>query len=272
MALLLSIALTACGTVTPSIQEFWGNPDNAGALESDVAQQIECELAGALSELHGNIQGKPLLESQYGFVFGWNAQVNLTFAADEQSTLNPTPSFITALHPLAKSQTFTLGLSGTYKNQATRTDKFTITYKVKDFIGGKKFDCKTGRPEPGTLFVRSDLKIKEWLYQALNITVSQGGQSEVSAHPKYPSKIDAISHDIRFDIVSSGGVAPTWKLVRFGTGGNPLLSGQRDRSQDLVLTMGPPDKANPDELGPAAQVSSLSSQLANSINAGRLPQ
>lgn len=263
-ALAVSIALSGCGTTTPNIQEFWGTSGNAAAMESAIAGQIACELANAINDLHDTVKGDELLESQYGYVFGWNAQTQLIFVADEQSTLNPTPSFI---HPLKSSQVFTLGLTGTYKNQATRIDKIAITYKVKDFIGSKKFPCAAGRGSKGTLFVQSDLKIKEWLIAALNVTVSQGGQSEVSAHPRFASKTDAISHDIKFGILSSGGIAPTWKLVRFGTGGNPLISGQRDRSQQLILTMGPPDKADPDQLGPAAQVSSLSSQ----INAARLP-
>jgi hypothetical protein len=266
-SLCLSEALTGCGTTTPNIQEFWGDENDAGAMESAVANEIECELAVAVRAIHRQIHEKPQyereLEARYGYIFGWNAQAVLTFAVDEQSNLNPTPSLIRILHPLSKSQTFTLGLNGNYKNQATRTDKVTLTYKIRDFLEGSDPVCKSGVALKGSVFVRSDLKIGEWLRQALNISASQ---SLLRAAPRYPKKVDAISHDVKFDILWVGGIAPAWKLVKFGTSTNPLLGGQRDRSQDLLLTMGPPDSAHPDQLGPAGRDSILSSQISNAVS------
>lgn len=260
-AIMISTIVSGCGTSTPNIQEFWGSPQNASAMESNIAIQIACELGNAINDLHKEVAGSKVLQGEYGFIFGWTAEVQLTFIADEDTSFNPALSFI---RPLDSAQSFTLGLTGTHKNQATRTDKVTIDYKVSDFLGDKNRPCAAGTPQKGTLFVQSDLKIKDWLESALNIAVTQGRQSERNAHPVF-GKTNAISHDIKFDIVSSGGIAPTWKLVRFGTGDSPLVSGQRDRSQQLTLTMAPPDKANPDQLGPSGQVSSLSSQISAAL-------
>ena len=270
-----SLSLCGCGVVTPNIQEVWGNENDAGAMESAVANEIECELAQVVTQTYRTIHSGRTpaevkeLQNKYGYIFDWNAQTILTFVADEQSTLNPTPSWTSKLHPLSKSGTFTLGLTGTYRNQATRTDKVTLNYRLKDFLQQSNPACDSKVFHKGSLFIQSDLKIGEWLRQALDIAVSQ---SPLPNPPQFPKKVDAISHDVKFDILSSGGVATTWKLVEFGTGSNSLVSAQRDRSQDLLLTMGPPDKANPDQLGPAGQISVISSQLGNAVNLiGRNP-
>ncbi|MER9615451.1 hypothetical protein [Mesorhizobium sp. M0207] len=262
--------LSACGTVTPNIQEFWGSPLNAEAMESEVMTLVACELGHAVSNISTVVDKNPQLAGDYGFLNKWNAQVALTFQVDEQSSVNPTPSFVSKLHPLVDSETFTLGLSGNYKNQATRIDKVSMTYRIKDFVGKKFERCEYGGTYRGTLFVKSNLKIEDWLSASLNVAVSNGPSSKFPVHPKFGGKADTISHDVKFLIVSSGGVAPVWKLVEFGTGQNPLVFGQRDRVQQLVITMAPADLTDPSALGPAGQFSSLASQINSQINSGRI--
>lgn len=154
MLCVAGISLSCCGSYTPNIHEFWGTSQNATAMEAAVAAQISCELGNAINSFHKPNTAR--LASEDGFLFHWLAQVTLTFTVDEQSTLNPTPSFVKKLHPLSKGETFTLGLSGTYKNQATRTDMVILTYRVKNFIGAKRLPCNAGKPHKGTLFVQSE--------------------------------------------------------------------------------------------------------------------
>ncbi|ESY71149.1 MULTISPECIES: hypothetical protein [Mesorhizobium] len=236
-------------------------------MESAVAAQIACELSREVNVVYNESKKHPEGRQNYDFFFGWLAQLQLTFYVDEQTTINPTASFISKLHPLAAGDTFTLGLNASHKNEATRIDKVTLNYKIKDFIGDKPRDgnCGIGRREKGTVFIQNDLKIGEWLEAALNVAVSEGPESDMKAHPTFP-KTTAISHDMKFDIVWSGGVAPSWKLVEFSAGSNPLFASSRDRYQQMVLTLGPPDDKNPNLLGPAAQVSSLASQINSSIH------
>jgi hypothetical protein len=262
----ISFSISACGTYTPKIQEFWGDSENAAAMEALVAGRIACELGKAINGLYDNVKDNEVLWQDYKFFFKWIVQTTLTFTVDEQSTISATPSFISKLHPLAAAETFTLGLSGSHKNQATRVDKVTLTYKVTDFIGAKQFSCENQGFYKGTLFLQSDLKIEEWLSAALNVAVAQGGQSQVTAHPRFNAKPEAIQHDVKFLIVSAGGISPTWKLVDFANGANPLVAAQRDRAQQLLVTMGPPNSQDPDALGPAAQASALASQINAAIN------
>ena len=57
-----------------------------------------------------------------------------------------------------------------------------------------------------------------------------------------PLKSNVLSHEVKFDIISSGNLTPGWKLKQStinGTGN--FLTGSRDRTQDLILTFGPVD-------------------------------
>lgn len=54
-------------------------------------------------------------------------------------------------------------------------------------------------------------------------------------------KLGVYSYDIKFGIVSSGNVNPSWKLINLSTNasGAPLFSAGRTRTHDLTLTFGP---------------------------------
>jgi hypothetical protein len=82
--------LSACGTVTPNIQEFWGSPQNTEAMESEVMTLVACELGHAVNNIASVVDKHPQLAGDYGFLNNWNAQVALTFQVDEQSSFNPT--------------------------------------------------------------------------------------------------------------------------------------------------------------------------------------
>jgi hypothetical protein len=53
---------------------------------------------------------------------------------------------------------------------------------------------------------------------------------------------DSISQEIKFIIVSTGNIQPTWKLVQVSanTGNPPFFSTGRTRTHDLIITIGPP--------------------------------
>ena len=59
-----------------------------------------------------------------------------------------------------------------------------------------------------------------------------------------PFKSNVLSHEVKFEIVSSGNATPGWKLkqVTVNQSGN-LFSISRDRIQDLIVTFGPADPA-----------------------------
>jgi hypothetical protein len=55
------------------------------------------------------------------------------------------------------------------------------------------------------------------------------------------AKYDVYSYDVKFVVVTSGGVNPVWKLVNInaGNGNLPLVNAGRTRTHELVLTFGP---------------------------------
>jgi len=258
-----ALGMSGCGVTSPAIQESWGQQTDVNRIEGAVANEIECELSNGLKTIRDLTAKDTKLRQKYGFVFDWVAQVNYTFYVDEQSSFSPTLSFVNP------TQILTLGLDASHKSEANRTDKVTLVYKVVNLMKGPRFDCAGRGPQPGSVFVTSDLHIGEWLIEALDLSVIQtdlpGGP------PTYPRQAGAISHEVKFEVMTSGGVSPGWKLARFSGGGAPLVSAARDRYQDLLLTLGPPDKGNPDDLGPSGRASVLASQFNSVIQgAGRI--
>ena len=71
---------------------------------------------------------------------------------------------------------------------------------------------------------------------------------------------DTISIEIKFVIVSSGNVTPTWKLLRVSasTGSAPLFGMGRTRTHDLIITIGPNNTATAN--------THLASQIGNSVS------
>ena len=70
-------------------------------------------------------------------------------------------------------------------------------------------------------------------------------------------KADTISYEIKFIIVSSGNVTPTWKLVRVSanSGSTPFFSTGRTRTHDLIVTIGP-NTIQTNDTNLASQISS----------------
>jgi hypothetical protein len=56
-------------------------------------------------------------------------------------------------------------------------------------------------------------------------------------------KLDVFSYDVKFLVVTSGTVTPTWKFVTLtaGPSGSTFVSANRTRTHELILTLGPAD-------------------------------
>src|ERR1700690_346486 len=84
-----------------------------------------------------------------------------------------------------------------------------------------------------------------------NPPIFPGAQSfsRATSYASNSTAQNVIQHDVKFQIVTNGGVTPTWKLVNFtaNTSGQ-FFSLDRDRTQDLLMTFGPAQKnPNTDE-------------------------
>lgn len=91
---------------------------------------------------------------------------------------------------------------------------------------------------------------------------SQGQSGGGKINGEDDSASDAISIEIKFQIVSNGNVNPTWKLVRVSanTGSSPLFGVGRTRIHDLIITMGPNTTRT--------QLTHQASQIGTSVSSG----
>jgi hypothetical protein len=245
--------LGGCGLAVPDHQEFWGTSSDVQDRVNNIANQVRCELrqsVGHLIDSDEQLAAAQHTQPHLTWLANWGAQVTLTLTIEEKSALNPGVSLntprenATSAFPSGKvttSQSFALGFGGNVSSDATRTSKLSFFYKLSDLIKEwrhepKSRPCVPSKPANASLFIESDLKLEEWLYTAVTVDYTDTA--------KYGNEKDVISQDIKFEIVSSANVTPTWKLVRVSanTGNTPLFSATRDRTQDLLITLGPLDK------------------------------
>jgi hypothetical protein len=228
---------------------------------------------------------------------GWIAQVVISLQVDESSALNPGVTLNDTLANAVKTfgvgnsvtvgQSFNLGLGGTLSSTATRIDKFNPQYSI-DFLstpnssqsvcipGNDPFEALAPRSSP--FLIESHLGIKEWLVDAMLVNdylPSDLTHTETkTAAPERPlrstratasappggggaTKADTVSYEIKFVIVSSGNITPTWKLLRASanTGSLPFFALGRTRTHDLIITIGP-DNTTTSNSNLASQISS----------------
>jgi len=184
----------------------------------------------------------------------------LSFQVDETGALNPSASFIT-------SPTFNVGAAATLSSQATRVDKYEFYYAVKPLKlpidGGGNTDCAA---KPSSSLLSGELGILPWLKQALALRIHDLSSPVTSS----AFKQDVLSYETKFIIITSGSANPQWKLVRVATNqsGSSLLSANRTRTHDLLITLGPTggDQGDKKKKGPPApSTMATNSHLASEI-------
>jgi hypothetical protein len=175
------------------------------------------------------------------------------------------------------SQSRAVGLGGTLSSTATRIDKFNPVYDI-DYLmirNGPNSVCNKDRPEidpfrqrgwqpasSSPFIIEGDLGIRDWLFGAIltNVfipsqkkdvpparsTKGAGGAGTAgggSASGGGGVKPDTISYEIKFVIVSSGNITPSWKLVNVSANtSGTFFSAGRTRTHDLIITIGPDDQ------------------------------
>jgi len=85
--------------------------------------------------------------------------------------------------------------------------------------------------------------------QQLKVAQKSKKPTETPETPKPPtdypkigeSTEEVLTYEVKFDVVTSGNVTPSWKLVRVASnqGGAPLFNTQRERTHDLTITFAP---------------------------------
>ncbi|WP_143275371.1 hypothetical protein [Bradyrhizobium canariense] len=226
--------LGGCGTYVPQQQEVWEGPDITGNMAVDIKKHIFCELVHAIKFVNKNlrINDGPSIPDSYG------VQMQITLTVEENSALSAGLVLNQAIRD------GTLGLGGNLSSTATRTDTSYSFYNVGKIAGpAKNHWCDTLEVSASSLLM-SDLGIGAYLLKAVK------AQAELhSSAPAKPDglKLDVLSYDVKFVVVSNGNVTPSWKLVSLSanSGGSPFLAAGRTRTHDLILTFGPGDPNSP---------------------------
>jgi hypothetical protein len=122
--------------------------------------------------------------------------------------------------------------------------------------------------------LQSDLKLSEWLFDAVSASMTRTVNFDVTTAA---GTSNVIQHEIKFIIITSGTLNPSWKISTVTVNSGNLLSLGRTRTNDLVITLGPavPAAVTADRnghrkisLGPSEQAANLhlSSTIGNAIN------
>jgi hypothetical protein len=89
------------------------------------------------------------------------------------------------------------------------------------------------------LLIQSDLKLQQWLQD--QVLSSASGEVALPTSPdSTPFGKNVISHEVKFQVVTTGDVTPAWKLIQVNVNqsGN-LFELSRIRTHDLTITFGP---------------------------------
>jgi hypothetical protein len=276
-----TMLLAGCGTYVPDIHEFWGTHGDTRTKITKIAGQVVCELRRAVQKVvveSKNVQfvqlpgdpPPPKPRDLSWFVNTWAVQITLNLTIIENDALTPgvslnrvLPNAITTFASapsVSTAQSFSLGFGGTASSTATRNDKLNMFYTVKELrysTPSINLSC-LHPPTNADLFVESDLKIYDWLSAAL-LPYS----ADIINYANNSTVQNAITHDVKFQIVTSGSVNPQWKLVKISANTNPaLFAVGRDRTQELIITFGPTQGGM---LSPAAAYSHQATEIGSAV-------
>lgn len=268
LGILLPVALGGCGTYVPDLQDWPHNTHNGAVrMVQAIVRSVECELKNSITAVVDNDIYLSRLRKSHrryiDFLNNWGAEVAFTFTIKEKSGLNPAGVW---MPPSPISSVFTLGGDASVSAEATRVEKLNFFYTVKElYIPGKI--CNANREDAsGSLLIRNDLKIPD-LLEARILPAVTGIASLPNDDNVISGEQNVMSHQITFDVVTSGDLTPTWVLTQ-GTinASGSFFSANRDRMHDLVITFGPLAKVpGGKSLIVIAEQSHFISQLGTSI-------
>jgi hypothetical protein len=244
-ALLLTIPLAGCGLVPPTLTEAWEAQDVGADMVLKIKRNILCETIKAIRKVNQTPTSPsigPPIPPDYG------VQLQLTLTVVESSSLTPNLTYNRTLtngseSGLSIGRNWSVGISGELSSTATRTDTTYSYWSVVNIAGpGKNKDMCDEQAWPierdaSSLLVKSDLGIARFLED--NVKAADLLHSSKPQGAKKPEKIDVYSYDLKFVVVSSGGVSPQFKLIPLSGGGTPILNLNRSRTHELLLTFGP---------------------------------
>jgi hypothetical protein len=265
-AFLLMSSVTGCGTYVPELRDWPnGNDVAAAAMVVSIVHSVRCELQQTITNIVNHdidaARTRASRRTYTDFLNDWGAQVAFTFTIVEKSGVNPAGLWAPVT---PASAVFTLGGDLNLSSQATRMEKLNFIYRVKDLYMRPGQTCSPGGDPSASFLIKNDLKIGELLDLRIAPVVTGQGPGPIPTGDK-----NVLQHQITFQVVSSGGLTPSWQLVRGSINqSGTFLSGSRDRTHDLLITFGPLDKRTGGKsLIGIAEATHISSQLSSGLGA-----
>jgi hypothetical protein len=263
----IALVLGGCGTYVPNIQENPWAPD-ANRLVEAIVESIHCEIIQAVIYVvsHDSMNPKILEPGRHtAWLYNnWGAQIQITLKTDEQSALSPSGSY--------SPNIFNLLGGANISSEETRTDILNFTIRLKLYTIQVKCVPRLlfliGNHPPGSLLIQSDLKLRDWLAAVVLGVGTEQVPVTLPAGVKNPSANNAISHDVTFQVITSGNITPTWKLALATINPTaPFATASRTRTHELLITFGPNDLAT-NSLGPNSPAAGtfLSQQIGSAIS------
>lgn len=237
----LCLLLGGCGTFVPDLQELSLDSGAEQKLIQAIVTSIHCDISRAVIQFID--QDRETARFNRGrllgsWIYNWGAQVTITLTIEEKTIVNST---VVGMPPTPLTSVFTIGATATGSADATRTEKVNYFYTVEELY--KRGICTVGeQPNTGapSLLIQNDLKIGDWLFDQLPVAGTREATYPGSAGNVF--KQNVLSHETKFEVVSSGGLTPAWKLVNATINqSGTFFNASRDRTSDLVVTFGPLD-------------------------------
>jgi hypothetical protein len=219
------------GTRVPNIQEI-GNDTQGENLVKAIVGSIHCDLRKAVYSViknDGDNAQAPGGVRNAAFLDNWGVQISLTLTVEEKTTVNPASVWL----PFGW---FTFGASASVSADATRKDILNYFYSVKDLYRYGPCPTEWVQPHPpGSLLIQNNLKIDQWL--SAQVLLSATGQIGYPRTPDTMLKQNALSHEVKFEVISSGSANPGVKIATFTLDqAGSLFTASRDRTHDLLVT------------------------------------
>ena len=201
MPLAACLAVSGCGLFVPELQKsipHGGPPSEQEGLTgqtfvNSVVFNVTCEVRDAIVQFYRDYPDGLFMNT-------WGVQVTLNLQVKEKSSANPTANWTP---PSPATAAFNLGFGVTGSADATRIDKINWFLPVHQFRG--KAPCGNQRPD-GILILESDLRLKEWLYDAINATRTRN--VDFSNEANGPFKQNVLSHEVKFEVITSANAIP----------------------------------------------------------------
>jgi hypothetical protein len=276
------VTVAGCGFQTPDLQSPFERRDDVGITINHIVNEVRCELVhGVVRTLARDdlLSEQNRIDPRLAWLEDWSALATLTMTAEEISSLSPG---ITYTSPRANDvikfpngtvttpQSFSLGVNYSITADGTRIGKVNSFFVFRDFLAKEPRDSNTILTIPcahqSNYLLESNLKLDDWIQSAVFgvYTVT------IRMPEEYSRPISVISHQVTFVIKQTGNITPAWKLIPVSAnqGSLPLFQGQRNRTDDLLITLGPTAATEAGKkAAPVPSNEALNSHLASEIGA-----